>query len=121
MSKVIGIDVGGTFTDLVFFDEGTRTCRVAKVSSTPANQAEGVLTGIASLGEGLPSVDAIVHGTTVATNALLERKGARLALVTTRGFRDVLEMHTRESVANTKGRWAFPRAGWRRRIGRTLT
>jgi N-methylhydantoinase A len=96
MSKVIGIDVGGTFTDLVFFDEGTRTCRVAKVSSTPANQAEGVLTGIASLGEGLPSVDAIVHGTTVATNALLERKGARLALVTTRGFRDVLEMHTRE-------------------------
>jgi len=96
MSKVIGIDVGGTFTDLVFFDEGTRTCRVAKVSSTPANQAEGVLTGIANLGEGLPSVDAIVHGTTVATNALLERKGARLALVTTRGFRDVLEMHTRE-------------------------
>jgi N-methylhydantoinase A len=96
MSKVIGIDVGGTFTDLVFFDEGTRTCRIAKVSSTPANQAEGVLTGVASLGEGLPSVDAIVHGTTVATNALLERKGARLALVTTRGFRDVLEMHTRE-------------------------
>lgn len=96
MSKVIGIDVGGTFTDLVYFDEASRTCRVAKVSSTPANQAEGVLTGIAGLGEALPSVDAIVHGTTVATNALLERKGARLVLVTTRGFRDVLEMHTRE-------------------------
>jgi N-methylhydantoinase A len=96
MSKVIGIDVGGTFTDVVYFDEATRTCRVAKVSSTPANQAEGVLTGIEGLGEPLQSVDAIVHGTTVATNALLERKGARLALVTTRGFRDVLEMHTRE-------------------------
>lgn len=96
MSKVIGIDVGGTFTDLVYFDETARTCRVAKVSSTPANQAEGVLTGIAALGEDLSSVDAIVHGTTVATNALLERKGARLALVTTLGFRDVLEMHTRE-------------------------
>jgi len=96
MSKVIGIDVGGTFTDLVYFDEATRACRVAKVSSTPANQAEGVLTGIASLGEDLHLVDAIVHGTTVATNALIERKGARLALVTTRGFRDVLELHTRE-------------------------
>lgn len=96
MSKVIGVDVGGTFTDLVYFDEATRACRVAKVSSTPANQAEGVLTGIASLGQDLSSVGAIVHGTTVATNALLERKGARLALVTTRGFRDVLEMHTRE-------------------------
>ena len=96
MSKVIGIDVGGTFTDLVFFDEATRTCRVAKVSSTPANQAEGVLTGIAALGEPLAGVDAIVHGTTVATNALIERKGARVGLVTTRGFRDVLELHTRE-------------------------
>jgi N-methylhydantoinase A len=96
VSSVIGVDVGGTFTDLILYDEAAQACSVAKVLSTPGNQARGLLNGIVSLGVALADVAAIVHGTTVATNALLERKGARLALIATRGFRDVAELHTRE-------------------------
>ena len=84
---VVGIDVGGTFTDLVALCDG-RLVR-AKVPSTP-NQSDGVLRALASAG--LDRTDEIRHGTTVATNALLERRGARTALVTTAGFRDVLEI-----------------------------
>ena len=95
----IGIDVGGTFTDIVGIDqEGTMT--FLKTPTTPQNQALGVVDGIAHLAArlGLPQdellrrTSRIVHGTTVATNALLERKGARIALLTTAGHRDVLEM-----------------------------
>lgn len=95
----IGVDVGGTFTDVVCVAaDGTTT--LAKAASTPADQSEGVIAGLAALGDalglGLPTLLArtirIVHGTTVATNALLERKGARVALLTTEGHRDVLEM-----------------------------
>ena len=95
----IGIDVGGTFTDLVAIDAGGATT-LAKVPSTPLDPSEGVLDGLARLAErlglDLPALlartDRIVHGTTVATNALLERKGARLGLLTTEGHRDVVEM-----------------------------
>jgi N-methylhydantoinase A len=95
----IGIDVGGTFTDLVAIDEAGRTV-FAKSPSTPADQSVGVLAGLEELAGrlGLPlrhmlgRTDRIVHGTTVATNALLERKGAKVALLTTEGHRDVLEM-----------------------------
>src|SRR6266704_771565 len=95
----IGIDVGGTFTDLVAIDAGGATA-LAKVPSTPQDPSLGVLDGLAHLatrlGLGLAallvSTDRIVHGTTVATNALLERKGARLGLLTTEGHRDVVEM-----------------------------
>src|SRR4051794_26615283 len=95
----IGIDVGGTFTDLVAIDEGGATV-LAKVVSTPQDPSVGVLDGLAQLAERLGlgvdallgQTDRIVHGTTVATNALLERKGARLGLLTTEGHRDVLEM-----------------------------
>jgi 5-oxoprolinase (ATP-hydrolysing) len=92
---IIGIDIGGTFTDLVAYQpsaqgEASGTLRVHKVPSTPHNPAEGLLNGIAALG-GMPG-GTIVHGSTVATNALLERKGARAALVTTEGFADVLEI-----------------------------
>ncbi len=84
----IGIDIGGTFTDFVTFDEGSGAFRTFKTLSTPHDPAQAVLSGLKELpGTTRPS---IVHGSTVATNALLERKGARTALITTRGFRDIL-------------------------------
>lgn len=95
----IGIDVGGTFTDLVAVD-GTGRLHHAKAPSTPQDQSLGVLDGLSRLAETmgldratlLARTERIVHGTTVATNALLERKGARVGLLTTEGHRDVLEM-----------------------------
>ena len=95
----IGIDIGGTFTDLVAVDRGGRTW-IAKAPSTPADQSAGVLDGLerlaAAMELGLPALlartERIVHGTTVATNAILERKGAAVGLLTTEGHRDVLEM-----------------------------
>ena len=86
----LGIDVGGTFTDLVLYDEATGALRVDKVPSTPQDNTQAILAGIGRLGLDLAQVGKLVHGTTVATNAALERKGARLAVITTRGFRDVL-------------------------------
>ncbi len=88
----LGIDVGGTFTDLVLYDEATGAIRLEKTPSTPRDHAEGMMTGIGRLAFDLGRVDRIAHGTTVATNTALERSGARTAVVTTRGFRDVLEV-----------------------------
>jgi N-methylhydantoinase A len=95
----IGIDVGGTFTDLVASDEAGHAV-FAKSPSTPADQSIGVMAGLEELarrlmlsrGELLAATERLVHGTTVATNALLERKGAKVALLTTQGHRDVIEM-----------------------------
>ena len=92
---VVGVDVGGTYTDLFLFDEASGTARVGKVSSTRGQEAVGFATGIEGLTP-LDALSAIVHGTTVGTNALLERKGARAGLITTAGFRDVLEMRRRD-------------------------
>ncbi len=92
---VVGVDVGGTFTDLFLFDEADGRVRVGKVPSTRGQEAVGFAAGIAGLAA-LPGISAIVHGTTVGTNALLERKGARAGLITTAGFRDVLEMRRRD-------------------------
>src|ERR1700736_3335270 len=89
---LVGCDVGGTFTDLVLVDEATGLVRVAKVPTTVANQAGGVQAALAGAAVGAADVGVIVHGTTTATNALTERKGARTGLITTRGFRDVLEI-----------------------------
>jgi len=101
---IVGVDVGGTFTDVFFYDAAAGECRIAKVPSTPANQAEGFLDGIAQ-GAGDPkAVGTVVHGTTVGTNALLERKGARTGVITTEGFRDVLEMRRRDRP-QTWGLW----------------
>ncbi len=91
-SKLIGVDVGGTFTDLILMDEGGGHLRVAKVPTTPDNQAFGVLHALKETGVPLAEVHAIVHGTTATTNALLERKVAKAGLITTEGFRDVLEL-----------------------------
>ena len=96
MSVRVGVDVGGTFTDLVLFDESTNRIQFTKTSSTPANQAQGVEDGIGKLvalaGLGPADIAFLVHGTTVATNALLERKGVRCALLVTEGFRDILQI-----------------------------
>jgi N-methylhydantoinase A len=96
MTARLGVDIGGTFTDLVLLDEVTGAVSVGKILTTPKDPAHGVETGIQQLvGEvGVPPsrIRAVVHGTTLATNALIERKGARTALLTTRGFRDTLEI-----------------------------
>src|SRR5256885_4276709 len=86
----LGIDVGGTFTDLVLYDEATGAIRLEKTPSTPRDRAEGMMTGIGRLAVALERVERIAHGTTVATNTALERSGARTAVITTRGFRGVL-------------------------------
>jgi N-methylhydantoinase A len=93
--KVIGCDVGGTFTDLVLIDGEAGTVRLAKVPTTPENQADGVMAAVARTGARLGEIGAVVHGTTTTTNALLERKIARVGLIATRGFRDTLELGRR--------------------------
>src|SRR5437870_5390066 len=98
MSSRVGVDIGGTFTDLVVVDETTGALRVGKVLTTPKDPAHGVEEGVHALlgeaGVAASSVRAVVHGTTLATNALIERKGARTALLTTAGFRDTLEIRS---------------------------
>ncbi|MET4698545.1 N-methylhydantoinase A [Constrictibacter sp. MBR-5] len=91
----VGVDVGGTFTDLVLVDPASGAFRVSKVPSTTDNQARGVIEGVRAADVPLPEVAAFVHGTTVGTNAVLERKGVACGLITTRGFRDVLELGRR--------------------------
>ena len=91
----LGVDVGGTFTDLLLVDQASGAMRIAKVPSTPADQSEGFMAGLAALGEAAGGFETVVHGTTVGTNAVLERKGVRCALITTRGFRDTLELGRR--------------------------
>jgi N-methylhydantoinase A len=86
----VGVDVGGTFTDLVAIVDGELV--TAKVSSVAGDEARGVVAALAAGGVAADDVEVLAHGTTVATNALLERAGARTALVTTEGFRDVLEI-----------------------------
>ena len=107
MSKgtVIGIDVGGTFTDLVELDESTGGIRLAKVPTTPDNQADGVMAALEAASSDLASTGLVVHGTTTTTNAVLERKLARTGLITTAGFRDVLELgrRTRPQPYGMKG------------------
>lgn len=95
-SKMIGVDVGGTFTDIFVLDEATGTAQVAKVPTTRPDQSGGFLSGISSRVSDLSEVSVVVHGTTAGTNALLERKGARIGVITTMGLRDVLEMRRRD-------------------------
>ncbi len=97
MSYRLSVDVGGTFTDIVFFEETTKKIHITKTPSTTEDQSIGVINGIKKIAEmvNLSSYQDIIyfiHGTTVATNALLERKGAKTALITSEGFRDVFEI-----------------------------
>ncbi|MFC4670202.1 hydantoinase/oxoprolinase family protein [Seohaeicola nanhaiensis] len=102
---IVGVDVGGTFTDLVELDPATGRVRLAKVPSTLDNQAFGVLNALRAAGCDLPALGLIVHGTTTTTNAVLERKLAKTGLITTLGFRDVLELgrRTRPQAYGMKG------------------
>ncbi|MFL5287127.1 MAG: hydantoinase/oxoprolinase N-terminal domain-containing protein, partial [Rhodopila sp.] len=96
----VGFDIGGTFTDFVLEDRRTGTVRLHKRLTTPHDPAVGVLEGLAAItsdnGLTLADIDELVHGTTLVTNAVIERKGARLGLITTSGFRDVLEAGTEQ-------------------------
>ena len=107
MSRVAGIDVGGTFTDLILVDDASGEVRLAKVPTTVHNQAFGVIAALDAAQADPASLDAIVHGTTTTTNAMLERKIARVGLITTRGFRDVLELgrRTRPTPYGLTGRF----------------
>lgn len=92
----IATDVGGTFTDLVYFKTdpatGQQSIRTAKVDTTPSHFAQGVLNVIHKMGIALNSVDFLAHGTTVVINAITERRGVKTGLITTHGFRDILEI-----------------------------
>lgn len=94
--KIIGVDVGGTFTDFHVLDADSGRADVYKVSSTPDNPAEAIVSGLRSLAEqkivDFKDIRRLCHGTTVATNALIQRRGSRIAFVTTKGFRDLLEI-----------------------------
>ncbi len=94
MSTRVGVDVGGTFTDLIFYDDQSGEVSVAKEPTTPSAAEEGVVTAVqkAIPAESLPSTRYFLHGTTSSLNALLERKGATVGMLATRGFRDVLEI-----------------------------
>ncbi|HLJ66576.1 MAG TPA: hydantoinase/oxoprolinase family protein [Chloroflexota bacterium] len=109
---VIGVDTGGTFTD-IFSSAG----RLVKVPSTPRQPEEAILEGLRAAG--VAAGDAVAHGTTVATNAVLERKGARTALLTTAGFEDVLEIRrqNRPSLYDLNARWPAPLVPRERRHG----
>ncbi len=102
-----GVEVGGTFTDLV--EIGPAGVRIAKTPSTPVNPDEGAFDALAQSGTPLDAIEDLAHGSTVATNAVLERKGFRIAFVTTRGFRDVLLMqrHGRSRIYDLE--YAKPR------------
>ena len=94
----VGVDIGGTFTDLVLIDDETGSRAVGKVLTTPEDPSEGVESGLAELlgreGVDARQVGTIVHGTMLVTNALIERRGAKTALLTTEGFRDALAIGT---------------------------
>lgn len=104
---VAGVDVGGTFTDLVIFDPVSGAVRLAKVPTTLPNQAGGVLAAFEAAGAVLSDIDLIVHGTTTTTNAVLERALCRTGMITTQGFRDVLELgrRTRPQAYGMHGRF----------------
>jgi N-methylhydantoinase A len=106
----LAVDIGGTFSDLVYVEEATGRVAVAKGPSTPASPERGVLDVVeAAMPRSLLSeAELFLHGSTVALNALIERKGANIALITTAGFRDVLEIRRGERDAFTDVRWKAP-------------
>ena len=95
-SYIVGVDVGGTFTDLFVLNDADGSARIVKVPSTRGEEARGFMNGVAKITDSASEIATVVHGTTVGTNALLERKVARTGIITTRGFRDVLEMRRRD-------------------------
>ena len=113
MAYRLGVDVGGTFTDLLLLDEGTGGFWREKPPSTPQDSSEGVMKGVdavcAKAGVSPRDLHVFLHGTTVATNAVLEGKGARVGLVTTRGYRQVMQI-ARSLVPGGLAAWiAWPK------------
>lgn len=108
MSYIVSVDVGGTFTDIILFDQGSKKLHITKTPSTPKDQSVGVIEGLRKIclqaGADAKDVTNILHGTTVATNAVLEGKGARVGLVVTRGYAQILHL----ARSWTPG----PLAGW---------
>jgi N-methylhydantoinase A len=102
-ASIVGVDVGGTFTDLLLFDEAETRFQTAKVPSNRGDEASGFMRGLQAFG-GVEGLSSIVHGTTVGTNTLLERSGPHIGVITTKGFRDVLEMRRRDR-RRTWGLW----------------
>ena len=101
MAKFLGVDTGGTFTDFILFDDESKAIRIHKVLSTPRSPETAILQGIADLGIETDKLT-MIHGSTVATNAILEKKGVRTAYITNKGFADVLTIgrQAREELYN---------------------
>ena len=104
----IGVDIGGTFTDLVTFDSTTGALSMSKSFTTPADRTDGVLEVLVEGGVALSDVSQFVHGTTTATNAVVERKGGRVGLISTAGFRDTLEIKRINRERHYDLQWASP-------------
>ena len=104
----VAADIGGTFTDIVYQDSETGTCGATKVLSTPENPALAVLTGIGEVVSDSDSIGFFVHGTTVGLNALLTRRGARVALVTNENFRDIYTIQGNDRGEIFSIRWNKP-------------
>ena len=113
MALRIGVDIGGTFTDLVALDEATGAVINTKALSTPADLLVGVLRCVDQAGARLPDSHLVIHGTTIGINALLEGKGARTGLITTQGFRDILEIGRGNFLRCTTSSTAGPRRSCR--------
>lgn len=103
-----GIDIGGTFTDIVYIDDETGSITSHKILTTPANPAKGVLDGLAESQGDLSKVWLLVHGTTIVINAIVNRKGARTALITTEGYRDLLEIGRGNRLESFNFFWRRP-------------
>ena len=103
---MVGCDIGGTFTDLVLFNQATGEMVVKKVVTTPGDPSEAVMNGVGTLANSVPGYPGdtrqFVHATTLATNAVIEKKGAKTALLATKGFRDLLELRRHVRVKNTE-------------------
>ena len=104
----IGVDIGGTFTDLVTVDSSTGVLAMSKSFTTPADRTDGVLEVLVEGGVALGDVSQFVHGTTTATNAVVERKGGRVGLISTAGFRDTLEIKRINRERHYDLQWASP-------------
>ena len=102
--KRLGVDVGGTFTDLIYVDDETGTVLVHKLSTTPDDPSVGTIQGIQELtaeaGESPAALDQVFHGTTIATNIVIEHNGARVGMITTEGYRDILHIARHKKPLN---------------------
>ena len=102
--KRVGVDVGGTFTDLIYVDDEAGVIRVHKLPTTPDDPSRGTVEGIKLIteaaGESPASLDQVFHGTTIATNIVIEHNGAKVGMITTEGYRDILHIARHKKPLN---------------------